>query len=163
MLGAENSLYNIMKSSRLFLLVVAVLFGAVANSSLANSETVIEIEGNDQMLFSVTAFEVVTGQSVKIVFKNVGKLPKVAMGHNLVILVEGVTSAQFGTEAMTAAATDYIPASMKDKIVAHTKLLGPGEQDEIVFTAPAPGEYEFLCSFPGHFALMRGVMTVTAE
>jgi azurin len=148
-----------MKFSRLYLLVAALIFGV---ASLA-AETVIEIEANDQMRFNTAGFEVVTGQSVTVILKNVGTLPKVAMGHNLVILVEGFTAAQFGAEAMTAAATGYIPVELKNKIIAHTRLLGPGEQDEIVFTAPAPGTYEFLCSFPGHFSLMRGVMTVTAE
>ena len=48
-------------------------------------------------------------------------------------------------------------------MVAHTKLLGGGESDEITFTAPAAGEYPFICTFPGHFAIMQGVMTVKAK
>jgi len=148
-----------MKFSRFFLLVAALTFGA---ASLA-AETVIEVEANDQMRFNIAEFEVVTGQSVKVILKNVGKMPKAAMGHNLVILAEGVSSMQFGMKAGAAAATEYIPVELKDKVIAHTKVLGPGEEEEIVFTAPAPGKYEFLCSFPGHFALMKGVMTVTAE
>ena len=148
-----------MKFSRYFLLIAALVFGVAS----LTAETVIEIEASDQMRFNKAGFEVVTGQEVKVILKNVGKMPKVAMGHNLVILVEGVTAMQFGMKAGTAAATEYIPAELKDKVIAHTKVLGPGEQEEIVFTAPAPGKYEFLCSFPGHFALMKGVMTVTAE
>ncbi|MDQ5977348.1 MAG: hypothetical protein QG602_320, partial [Verrucomicrobiota bacterium] len=44
----------------------------------------------------------------------------------------------------------------------HTKLLGPKQSEEIVFTAPAEaGEYPFICSFPAHFiAGMKGVMVV---
>ncbi|MBL4576462.1 MAG: cupredoxin domain-containing protein [Opitutaceae bacterium] len=148
-----------MKFSR-FSLFIAVLFLGVSSAAAG---TAIEIEANDTMTFNKTSFEVVTGQSVTIILKNVGSLPKAAMGHNLVVLVEGFTAAEFGMKAMSAVATEYIPAELADKIVAHTKLLGPGEQDEIVFTAPAPGTYEFLCSFPGHFALMKGVMTVKAE
>ena len=48
----------------------------------------------------------------------------------------------------------------KKKILAHTKLLGPGEEDSVIFTAPSPGKYEYLCTFPGHFGIMRGVLTV---
>ena len=59
-------------------------------------------------------------------------------------------------------ATDYIPAAMKDQIVAHTALLGPRKSDEITFKVPTePGDYPFLCTFPAHFQVgMKGVLTV---
>ena len=50
----------------------------------------ISITGNDQMQFSIREFEVKTGEEVEIEFKNIGKLPKIAMGHNLVILKKGI-------------------------------------------------------------------------
>jgi azurin len=66
----------------------------------------------------------------------------------------------FGTAAAMAAPT-HIPAGTAAKIIAQTKLLGPGESDSIDFKAPsAPGEYPFLCTFPGHFALMKGKLVV---
>ena len=58
---------------------------------------------------------------------------------------------------------DYVPmATQKDRILAATKLLGPKERDTVTFTAPAaPGRYEFVCSFPGHYQVgMRGVLIV---
>jgi azurin len=59
------------------------------------------------------------------------------------------------------AAPTHIPTGTAAKIIAQTKLLGPGETDTIDFTAPAqPGEYPFLCTFPGHFALMKGKLVV---
>ncbi|MDE0837988.1 MAG: plastocyanin/azurin family copper-binding protein [Kiritimatiellae bacterium] len=39
-------------------------------------------------------------------------------------------------------------------------MLGPGEEDVVTFTAPAAGTYNYLCTFPGHYAVMNGVMTV---
>ncbi len=89
-----------------------------------------------------------------------GTLPKVAMGHNVVIVKSGEANAPFATAAISAKEHDYIPQDQKDKILAATKLLGPGEEDTITFTAPAAGSYNYLCTFPGHFALMNGVMTV---
>jgi azurin len=58
--------------------------------------------------------------------------------------------------------TDFIAPAQKDKILASTALVGPGETAEVTFNAPAKaGTYEFLCSFPGHYALgMKGVLTV---
>jgi azurin len=48
-----------------------------------------------------------------------------------------------------------------DKVIAATKMLGPGETDTVSFTAPAAGTYDYICTFPGHaMAGMRGVLTV---
>lgn len=125
----------------------------------------IEITGNDQMQFNVKAFEVKEGQKVVLSFKHIGQLPAVAMGHNVVILKPGTAVPAFATKCAPAKDTEYIPQDEESKaqIVAHTKMLGGGESDEITFTAPAPGDYPFICSFPGHFAIMQGVMTVKAK
>lgn len=125
----------------------------------------IEITGNDQMQFNVKAFEVKEGQKVVLSFKHIGQLPAVAMGHNVVILKPGTAVPAFATKCAPAKDTEYIPQDEESKaqIVAYTKMLGGGESDEITFTAPAPGDYPFICSFPGHFAIMQGVMTVKAK
>lgn len=126
----------------------------------------VELTGNDQMQYSSKAFEVTAGDTVTLSFKHIGKLPKVAMGHNVVILKTGTAVPAFATKAMSAKDTDYIPADAESKaaIVAHTKLIGGDESDTITFTAPAEaGAYPFLCTFPGHFAVMQGVMTVKAK
>ena len=67
---------------------------------------------------------------------------------------------RFGMAAVAAASSEYIPQDDANKslVIANTKLLGPGEEDTITFTLEA-GTYPFLCSFPGHFALMQGTIT----
>ena len=55
------------------------------------------------MQFDVKNFEVKAGKSVIITFKNAGKLPKIAMGHNLVLLKKGITAISFGQKALGAA------------------------------------------------------------
>ncbi len=122
----------------------------------------VTIECNDSMQFNTKEFEVTAGQTVQLTLHNVGKLPKTAMGHNLVILKADEEVAPFAMAAMQARATEYIPADEagKAKIVAYTKLLGPDEKDVITFTAPAAGSYNYICTFPGHFGVMKGVMTV---
>ncbi|PIF33672.1 azurin [Flavobacterium sp. 9] len=121
---------------------------------------VIVIEGNDQMQFDKTELHAVAGKPITLTLKHVGQTPKVAMGHNVVILQEGTDEAAFAAKAITAKDTDYIPASEKASIVAHTKLLGGGEEDTIEFTIDKKGTYNFLCTFPGHFAMMKGVLIV---
>jgi len=114
------------------------------------------------MKFNLETFQVSPGSTVKLTLKNVGTMPKFSMGHNVVILDLGTDSGKFVEAAMNSAGTEYIPAAQKGKVVAHTKLLGGGEEDTIVFLAPQqPGDYPFVCSFPGHMQVgMKGTMKV---
>ena len=130
--------------------------------SVIGGVTVIEMTGNDRMKYNLEAFSVPAGSRVKLNFRNVGKMSKAVMGHNVVFLIAGVDSGAFATAAAAARDNGYIPVQFKDQILAHTSLLGSGESDTIEFTAPdISGDYEYLCSFPAHlFAGMRGVMTV---
>lgn len=135
---------------------------APAAAPAAPAVAVIEITANDAMKFSVTRFEVAAGQQVKLTLRNIGTMPKAAMGHNLVVLKKDADMKAFADAAVMAAASDYFPAAKADQAIAHTKMLGPKQSDEITFTAPAEaGEYPFLCSFPAHYiAGMKGVMVV---
>ncbi len=114
------------------------------------------------MQYDLKSFEVKAGQKVELTFKNIGKIPKIAMGHNLVVLKKGISAVAFGQKAMGAGAnaTNALPESVKGDTIASTKLLGPDENETITFTAPETGDYEYVCTFPGHFALMRGIMKV---
>ncbi|HUZ59672.1 MAG TPA: azurin [Hanamia sp.] len=114
------------------------------------------LEGRDNMTYNKTLFKVKAGQKITLDFKNVGKLPAAAMSHNVIILKPGTDVQAFGTAAISAAATEHIPPSMKDDVIAHTKLLGPGQKDKITFTLPDPGVYDYICTFPGHFGTMHG-------
>lgn len=118
----------------------------------------IEITANDQMQFSAKAIEVKAGAEAVIILKNIGTMAKEVMGHNLTILKTGTDLPAFATKAMTAKATDYLPPSDSASVVAHTRLLGPGESDTLRVTLAA-GDYPYLCTFPGHFAVMQGVIT----
>ncbi|SEK70481.1 plastocyanin/azurin family copper-binding protein [Parapedobacter koreensis] len=113
------------------------------------------LEGNDLMKYNKTLFRVKAGQPVKLTFHNAGEMPKESMGHNVVILQPGTDLPAFGGEAIKAPDAEYIPATFASSIIAHTKLLGPGETDTIEFTLEA-GVYPFLCSFPGHYGVMQG-------
>lgn len=126
----------------------------------STEENVLVIEGNDQMQFNTSELKAVAGKPIKLTLKHVGKIPKEAMGHNLVILQEGTDQAAFALKANDAKATDYIPESEKASIIAHTKLIGGGEEDTIEFTIDKKGSYPFICSFPGHVAMMKGVLIV---
>ncbi len=135
---------------------------AAAPAASASAVASFEFTANDSMKYNVTHIEVKAGQDVTVSLTNMGSMPKAAMAHNWILLKKGTDPKAFVDAAVTAAATDYVPAALADQIIAHTKLLGPKQTDEITFKAPTePGEYQFLCSFPAHFLSgMTGVMVV---
>ena len=150
-----------MKLSSTISALLLALALSVASGKEKPQEVV--ITGNDTMQFDVKNFEEKAGAKVKLTLKNVGKIPKIAMGHNLVVLKKGITAVAFGQKALGAgaSATNALPESLMGDVIAATKLLGPAESETIEFTAPKEaGSYEYVCTFPGHFALMRGTMMV---
>jgi azurin len=124
----------------------------------------VEIQADDKMRFDVTAFEAKPGQKVSVTIKNVGTTPKFSMGHNFVLLDRTVNTGNVQTfldKAATEASHDYVPPTAKE-VLAHSKLLGPNETETVTFNAPfVPGEYLYICSFPGHYSQgTKGFMTV---
>ena len=158
-----------MKSIKPFLFIAlgcGALLTSIAGCSRAPEipPKTVEVQADDKMRFDVTAFEVTRGQKVSITLKNIGTTPKFSMGHNLVVLDKTVNTGnatKFLDTAAMAASSDYVPKGSKE-VLAATKLLGPNETDTITFTAPyVPGEYLYLCSFPGHYSQgTKGFMTV---
>jgi azurin len=137
-----------------------LLLAALASTSVLAKDVEVTIKGSDQMQFDVKAIEAAAGDTIKLTFENAGKMPKQVMGHNVVVLKKGTDVAAFATAAMQAAATEYFPEAKKDSVIAHTKLLGPGEKDTVSFTVAEAGEYTYICTFPGHYVLMKGTLTV---
>lgn len=138
---------------------------AAASAPAANKPTTgraVEITANDTMKFNLVEIRAKPGEALAVTLVNHGTMPKFSMGHNWVLLAAGVDLAAFAGESTSAAKTEYLPASYKDRILAATKLLGPKESDTVVFNAPTkPGRYPFICSFPGHFQVgMLGELIV---
>ena len=113
----------------------------------------------ERMMFTLTEFKVKKGQAVKLNFTN----PDVTK-HNLVIVKPGAVQ-EVGMESNKMAAErdgeakHFIPQS--DKILHHTKLIGEHGSETLRFNAPKKaGKYPFLCTYPGHWVIMQGVMIV---
>ena len=123
----------------------------------------LEIEANDQMQFNKEELKVTAGQVVTLTLKHTGKMPKEAMGHNWVLLASGADVATFGTSAVSAASSGYVPQDKLDQVIAYTKVIGGGEEVSITFEAPKAGYYKFLCSFPGHWGVMQGDFVVSPK
>jgi azurin len=117
-------------------------------------------DGN-QMLFEQTEFTVAPGQTVRITFQNTATMP--GMNHNVVFVNAEEDINVVGQAAMGAADTEYVPNSEAKRIIAYTPLAEPGETVTVEFTAPStPGDYPYICTFPGHYMMMQGTMHVVA-
>lgn len=131
----------------------------------------IEIIGVDQMNFTVVeaedglvtggqsgqyiileAIEATPGEEIRVNLRTTSNIPKNAMAHNFVLLDLDTDAAEFASASARASDNEYIAPDYEDNIIEATSLLGDGETDSITFTVPdEPGEYEFICTFPGHY------------
>jgi putative membrane-bound dehydrogenase-like protein len=114
----------------------------------------------EQMKYDVTKLTVKPGKKVKLTFANVDFMP-----HNILLVNPGKAD-EVGLQAVQLGASgfavNYVPES--DQIIWASKLVDHGQEQVIEFTAPTTeGAYPYICSFPGHHLLMRGVMYVTND
>ena len=125
----------------------------------ANGVANVTITSNDGMRFDVRKINVSSGQKVRVTLTHTGKLDKRIMGHNVVFLKNGVKPSAFAVKAAAARDNDYIPEETTE-VISHTKMIGGGETTIIEFIAPEAGTYNYICSFPGHYAMMKGKLIV---
>jgi azurin len=112
----------------------------------------------DNMIYDKNKIEVNSGKNIILTLNHKGKVSKEFMGHNFVLLKKGVNVDEYAKKAVLAKSNDYIPNS--DEAIAYTKMLGGGESTTISFLAPEAGIYTYICSFPGHYMMMRGELIV---
>lgn len=127
--------------------------------------TVIELASHPKipLAYDKTELQIKAGARVSLKLSNTDLIT--AQPHNFVLVKPGKLEAV--SALATAMITDpkaleknYIPEQRND-ILAFTPLVPPGESVTIEFIAPEePGDYPFLCTFPGHALQMRGVLHV---
>ena len=110
------------------------------------------------MTFDKTSLTVPAGAEVHLVLKNNATMS--TLPHNWALV-------RPGTEASVAAAglkvgekAGYLDAR-DSNVLVHSPMAKPGETTEFTFTAPEPGKYPYICTVPGHYMMMKGVLTVT--
>ena len=112
-----------------------------------------------QMKFDIGRFTVTAGEDVLIEFVNKDEMP-----HNLVVGKQGaLETVGLAAEAMAASpdafAKSFIPKT--PEVLFAIRLINGGETVQARFTAPAqPGNYPFVCTFPGHWRTMNGIVEV---
>ena len=109
-----------------------------------------------EMKFDIPNITAKEGSKVKITLINESIDP--AMIHNIVFIKYG-TRKEIAMEAIQSGmSTKYIPNNIN--VIAGSDLANPGETIILEFDAPKKGNYEFLCTYPGHSEMMRGYFFV---
>ena len=115
----------------------------------------------ERLLYSLSKFEVAAGQPVRLEFFNPDATP-----HNIVFVEPdaleeiGQAATEMAKDPEAAESGQFLPES--EKVLEHSAMLNANQSEVMRFTAPEePGVYPFLCTFPGHWILMRGEMVVT--
>ena len=111
-----------------------------------------------QMKYDVDSFTVRPGERVKLTLENGDDLP-----HNIVFCKPGTDTVAMSLKQMsdpeTALKRDWVPEDTA--IWLHSRMLNPHQQQSLEFTAPEkPGDYPYVCTFPGHALTMKGMMKV---
>jgi azurin len=141
------------------LLALAVL--ATCASPVWSAECELAIEGNDAMQYNAKSIVVPKSCSqYTVTLKHVGKMAKNVMGHNFV-LAKSADMAGINADGVKAGlAADYLKSG-DARVIAHGKVVGPGESTSVsipVARLKADEAYTYFCSFPGHLAIMNGTL-----
>ncbi|HEY7566960.1 MAG TPA: plastocyanin/azurin family copper-binding protein [Gemmatimonadaceae bacterium] len=145
---------------RLALLTLGMAAGALGATARRNAapsvqpDTTLVLRASGSTLeFLPARLSARSGTHVRIRFVNDGTLP-----HNVVVPKNDDDLDALATAAYNAGATGFVPLGDTAKLVVYTKLVSPGETAELSFVMPAPGEYRYVCLFPGHANSMLGTL-----
>ena len=131
-------------------------------SVAAQAACSVNLTGNDAMQLSSKQITVPkTCQEFTIHYKNIGKLPKASMGHNVVVSKVSDMKGVLSDGIKAGLAQDYVKTG-DSRVLAKTRLLGGGESGSLTFKVAKlqDGAYGFVCTFPGHGAMMRGTLVL---
>jgi azurin len=137
----------------------AVVVEDESSTKMEDGVAKVDLYSSDQMKYDKNEITVPAGSKVELTLTHTGTMAVEVMGHNFVLLKQGTDLVAFTTEASKAMDNGYVPAG-SDAVLANTELIGGGGSTTITFDAPEAGTYDFICSFPGHYALMKGKFIV---
>ena len=129
---------------------------AAPAAAAAKVELELSAVGNT-MAFDKTKLTVPAGAQVHLTLKNPATMA--TLPHNWVLVATGTQAAVAAEGLAKAPDAGYVVDG--PNVLAHTPLAPPGGTTEVTFTAPAPGNYPYICTVPGHYISMKGTLTVT--
>jgi azurin len=140
--------------------LTAVALGALALPLAAHADPCkVAISGNDLMQYDKQELSVpATCKEITVTLHHSGQQPREVMGHDWVLVRTADLAAVDQAGLSAGLANNYVAPGDK-RVLAHTKVIGGGETTSVSFSAAIltrGGDYSYLCTFPGHSALMHG-------
>lgn len=112
---------------------------------------------SDDLTFHNDSLTASAGAEVILTFSN----NAITQQHNWVLVRDGTKDAVASAGLVAGPAANWVSPDDAN-VVVNTRLIAPGESDQITFTAPEAGTYQFMCTFPGHNLTMFGTFEVTS-
>lgn len=139
--------------------LLAACGGSAAPAAPAAGPVTLEIGSKgDELAYDKTSLEAPAGSKITLKLKNNASAAS-GNRHNWV-LAKTADADAVATDGISAGdAAGYLKPDDK-RVIAATKMVGPGESSEITFDAPAAGSYTYICTFPGHNVNMKGTLTI---
>ena len=140
--------------------LAAVALTALGLPAAAHADACkLEISGNDLMQYDKKELAVPAScKEITVTLHHAGRQPREAMGHDWV-LVKTADLAAVAQAGLSAGLDNNYVAPGDKRVLAHTRVIGGGETTSVTFAASIlskGGDYSYLCTFPGHSALMHG-------
>ena len=141
------------------LLMLGALFAAPQAFAQANCAAT--IDATDAMRYSRSSLDIPRScTTFTVTLRHTGKLPKAAMGHNIVVAKTSDITAIDNDGIKAGLANGYLKPN-DPRVIAASKLIGGGETTTLkipVARLATGGPYSFFCSFPGHVTCMKGTI-----
>jgi azurin len=139
--------------------VGSAAYAQAAKPAAAAAACKLQIAGSDTMQFDKKELKApATCKTIELTLKHSGKLAAATMGHNWV-LVKTADAPAITTAGLSAGLkNNHVPPGDK-RVIAATKVVGGGQSTTITFPTSGltkGGDYTYICTFPGHSALMKG-------
>lgn len=155
---------------QIFFVAIAALFLGACGSDSGGAAVgggdgcTLSVVSGDSFAYAPSSISVSSNCSeVTVNFRHIGQMPVTEMGHNWVLIAESDLGAVVSDGARAGIDAGYL-APGDDRVIAATGMLGGGQSDTVTFSLDAledGREYIYVCTFPGHWAIMIGTFTVT--
>ena len=123
------------------------------------------IEGNDMLQFNLKEMKVSAScKSIMVTLKHTGVMAAEIMGHNWVLSSDSNFMPVAQAAASAGLENNYVPVG-DDRVLASTEIIGGGQETSVTFSLEnlnAGDDYTYFCSFPGHYAIMKGSFKIIA-
>ncbi|HTY94213.1 MAG TPA: azurin [Steroidobacteraceae bacterium] len=142
-------------------IAAASLAGGTHAVFAADKVCTLQIAGNDAMQYDQKELDVASDcTQVTLTLTHTGKLPAAAMGHNWVLVKTADLTAVANAGMSAGLANNYLTPN-DPRVIANTRIVGGGESATVTFPTSRltkGGDYSFMCTFPGHYVIMKGVL-----